>query len=164
MDHKDFAHGLHQHLDRRVAVSGNVVYPPAQGIGILNPDYGAIVANAEENFSANRIGEGYDLPGKRGGEPLLEFERSAFSLLNEDGQVCDRHRIVHMCFRALICLKICFAAALGKRRISRFSRRAPIRHSRLLRLTKPLKFLLTNPVTKCPYETFSPSARRAAME
>ena len=76
-----------QHLHRRVAVAGDVLNSRPQRVGVLDALHHAIVAHAKQNPAAGRVGQGDQLPRKGRREALLELQRRALALLNEDVDV-----------------------------------------------------------------------------
>lgn len=97
-DHEDAIDGLHQHLHRRVAVAGDVLYLGPQVVRVVDAHHAAVVPNAQQNPASSAIGHGDHFPGKPSRQPLLELQHGAFALLEEDIDVgsFDRHHISHM--------------------------------------------------------------------
>jgi hypothetical protein len=82
--HRDFSDTLQENLDRRVAVAGDVLDAGPQLVRVADPCDRAVVADAEQNLSAQGVGQGHELAGKGGGKALLVFEQSPFAFLEQD--------------------------------------------------------------------------------
>ena len=85
--HDDAPHRLHDELHRRIAVARNVLDARPKVIRVPDTDDHPVVSDTEQNPPADRVGERHELTRHRLGETLLEFERRALPLLEEDGQV-----------------------------------------------------------------------------
>ena len=81
------AHPFGQHLHRRIAVAGDVLDSRPQRVGVLDALHHAFVVHAEQNPAAGRVGQRNQLPCEGGREALLELQRRALALLNEDVDV-----------------------------------------------------------------------------
>ena len=93
VDHEDPVHRLHQHLHRRIAVASDVLHSGTQRIGVLDADHAAVVAHAQEDLSADRVGHRNDPPRKRLRQSLLELQRGSLALLDEDIQIGRVHGV-----------------------------------------------------------------------
>ena len=65
MNNQHISHDFHTHLHGRVAVSRNVLNLRAQGVGVPDPDNGAVVTDAQEDPAADGVGQSHNLTCER---------------------------------------------------------------------------------------------------
>ena len=92
------AHAIRQHLHRWIAVAGNVLNPRPQRVGVLDALHYPIVSYAKQDLAARGVGQRHQLPCEGCRETLLELQRRALALLDEDFHVrCPhRHDSIHL--------------------------------------------------------------------
>ena len=78
------ADDLYGHLNRRIAVAGDVLNASAQIVRIPNPRHGAIVAHSQQDPAAQSVRQRHHLAAERRRQTLLELQRRAFTFLEQD--------------------------------------------------------------------------------
>lgn len=83
---------LHDQLNRRIAVAGEVLDAGSELVRVSDPRHGAVVADSQQDFASQRIGQRHNLAGERGRQTLFKLQSRAFTLLEQDLEIGPFHR------------------------------------------------------------------------
>ena len=91
MDHDDAIDRLHDDLHRRIAVAGEVLDAGAKGVRVLDADDGPGVVHSHEDLPPGRVREARELARQGLGDALLEFDRRALPLTDQEVDIGSGH-------------------------------------------------------------------------